>query len=112
MMPNRELILALALVAFAALSSPAHGGAPKIEVEGGLLGDSCAAQRTDDDDKRIILTVELAADGRVVHFEPPRRITDSTVAAINATLRACRWQPAPAPRKVPVRVWVPPDSLF
>lgn len=110
-MPNRELILALALVAFAALSSPAHA-APKIEVDGGLPSDACAAQRADDDDKRIPLTVELAADGRVLHFEPPRRITDSTVAAINATLRACRWQPAPAPRKVPVRVWVPSDSLF
>ena len=101
-------VMLLALVMFAAT---AHA-APKIEVDGGLPGDACAAQRTDDDDKRIILTVELAADGRVVYFEPPRRITDSTVAAINATLRACRWQPAPAPRRVPVRVWVPSDLLF
>ena len=110
-MPNRELILALALVAFAALSSPAHG-APKIEMGAALPGDACQAQRGEDDDKAVALTVYLAADGRVVHFEPPRRTTAATVAAINATLRACRWRAAPAPRRVPMRVWVPADSLF
>ena len=112
-MRNRDLwLLALALVLFAALSLPARA-APRIEMGAAALpGDVCPAVRGEDDDKAIQLTVELDPAGRVLHFDTPRRITDATVAAINATLRACRWQPAPAPRKVPVRVWVPSDSLF
>ena len=111
-MRNRDLwLLAVALVLFAGLSSPARA-APRIELGASLPGDACPATRGEDDDKSIQLTVELDAGGRVLHFDTPRRITDATVAAINATLRACRWQPAPAPRKVPVRVWVPSDSLF
>ena len=111
-MRNRDLwLLALALVLFAATSAPARAEA-KIEMTGQLPGDACPAQRGKDDDKSIQFVVEIGADGRVLHFAPPRRITDATVEAINATLRACKWQPAPAPRKVPVRVWVPSDSLF
>ena len=110
-MRNREWLLALVLVAFAAASGAAHG-APRIELGASLPGDVCPATRGEADDKSIQLTVELDASGRVLHFDTPRRITDATVAAINATLRACKWQPAPAPRKVPVRVWVPSDSLF
>lgn len=111
-MRNRDLLLlALALVLFAALSLPARA-APRIEMGAALPSDVCPAVRGEDDDKAIQLTVELDAGGRVLHFETPRRITDATVAAINATLRACKWQPAPAVRKVPVRVWVPSDSLF
>ena len=107
-MRNRDLwLVAAVLVVFAAT---AHA-APKIEVQGPDAG-VCLAQRGEDDTKLIQLTIELDTSGRPTWIDPPRRITDATVAAINATLRACRWQPAPAPRKMPVRVWVPSDSLF
>lgn len=107
-MRNRDLwVIAVAL---AVVAATAHAD-PKIEVHGPDAG-ACAAQRGDGDTKVVQLIIELDAAGRPTWIDPPRRITDATVAAINATLRACRWQPAPAPRRVSVRVWVPPDSLF
>ena len=111
-MRSREAwILALALVACVGLVGVAHA-APKIELHGGIAGDACAAVRAEGDTKEIRLTVAVDKDGRVVGFETPVRITDATVAAINATLRACKWSASKSERGVPVRVWVPSSWLF
>lgn len=105
-MRNPMMMLALLV-----LSCAAHA-APKIELQGGIAGDACAAVRAEGDTKEIKLTVAVDKDGRVVGFETPVRITDATVTAINATLRACKWAASKGERSVPVRVWVPSSWLF
>ncbi len=101
------------IAAFAlALASAGASAAPQVEITGAMAGDVCTSVRGEDQTKGIPLTITIAPDGRVVHFEPPRRITDVTVEAINAALKACKWQAAPAQRAVRAMVWVEPPGLL
>jgi hypothetical protein len=103
-----RIIAALAL----ALASATASAAPQVEISGAMAGDVCASVRGEGQTKGIPLTITVAPDGRVIHFAPPRRITDVTVEAINAALKACRWQAAPAQRAVRAMVWVEPPGLL
>ena len=95
-----------------ALASYTASAAPQVEISGAAAGDACTSVRGEGQTKGIPLTITIAPDGRVVHFDPPRRITDVTVDAINAALKACRWQAAPAQRAVRAMVWVEPPGLL